>query len=115
MCFVPVLKHGIRFAVRVLTAYGTLAREQHPGKTEYTQNQARLSGCSGQVRFYRSERYDAEKTSNSSAFLVLVSLLATCGSKENTAAAMHLIKTEGTVQVDDANGKSAEVMENLVL
>lgn len=51
------------------------------------------------------------------AFFLALSMLlsfAACGG-ETTAATMHLIKTEGTVQVNDAKGKSLKVMENLGL
>ena len=47
-------------------------------------------------------------------FLLSFFLLSACGSK-NAAATMHLIKTEGAVQVDDAKGKNVEIMENLGL
>ena len=48
-------------------------------------------------------------------FLAMSLLLSACGGKENAAATMHLFKTEGTVQVNDAKGKSVEIMENLGL
>lgn len=53
-----------------------------------------------------------------SAFVTVIALivfLAACGSKENTAATMYLVKTEGTVNVDNDKGKSVELMENLGL
>lgn len=47
--------------------------------------------------------------------LVVMVALAACGGGKNTAATMHLVKTEGTVNVDDAEGESVELMENLGL
>lgn len=47
--------------------------------------------------------------------MALSLLLTACGSGGNTAATMHLIKTEGTVSVDDARGKEVQPMENLGL
>lgn len=49
-------------------------------------------------------------------FLALSLLLSACGGgKENAAATIHLIKTEGTVEVDDVAGKSVKPIENLGL
>ena len=47
--------------------------------------------------------------------LVFALLLAACGCRENRAATMYLVRTEGSVQVDDAKGKSVAIMENLGL
>ncbi len=47
--------------------------------------------------------------------LALALLLSACGNGENTAATMHLVKTEGTVSVDDAKGEAVKLMENLGL
>ena len=41
--------------------------------------------------------------------------MAACGGGKKTAASMHLVRTEGAVQVDDEKGKSVEIMENLGL
>lgn len=46
--------------------------------------------------------------------LALLFVFTACGG-ENTAATMHLIKTEGKVQVDNADGKSVKITENLGL
>ncbi|MDE6942922.1 MAG: FecR family protein [Lachnospiraceae bacterium] len=52
------------------------------------------------------------------AILLLIFPIAlacsSCG-KENAATTMNLIKTEGTVDVDDAKGKSLKLMENMGL
>lgn len=47
-------------------------------------------------------------------FLVFVLLLPACGSKE-TAATMHLVRTEGAVSVNDTDGASVALIENLGL
>lgn len=47
--------------------------------------------------------------------LVLVFILSACSNRENMATTMHLVKTEGTVQVNDAKGNVVELMENLGL
>lgn len=48
--------------------------------------------------------------------LALSAALSACsGGRENQAATMHLVRTEGAVQVDDARGKSVEFIENLGL
>ena len=46
--------------------------------------------------------------------LVLALSLAACGG-ENTAAVMHLVRTEGMVWVDNAEGKDVKISENLGL
>ena len=46
---------------------------------------------------------------------ILSLFLAACGGRENRAATMHLVKTEGTVRVDDAKGASVQVAGNLGL
>ncbi len=46
--------------------------------------------------------------------LCLTMLLSACGSGENTAAAMNLVKTEGTVSMDGA-GDFVKLMKNLGL
>lgn len=48
-------------------------------------------------------------------FLALTLPLTACGGGKAAAATMHLIKTEGEVKVDDAEGKSVQLMENLGL
>lgn len=45
---------------------------------------------------------------------LLLSLLSACG-KKNTATSMHLVKTEGTVQVKNERGKTVTAVENLGL
>ncbi|MCI9678681.1 MAG: FecR domain-containing protein [Oscillospiraceae bacterium] len=47
-------------------------------------------------------------------FLVFVLLLPACGSKE-TAATMHLVRAEGAVSVNDTDGASVALIENLGL
>ena len=47
-------------------------------------------------------------------FLVLVLLLPACGGKE-TAATMHLVRTEGAVSVNDTEGAPVDLIENLGL
>lgn len=49
--------------------------------------------------------------------LLIFPVVLTCSScgKKNTATTMNLIKTEGTVGVDDAKGKSLKLMENMGL
>lgn len=47
-------------------------------------------------------------------FLALALLLTAC-SGENTAATMHLVRTEGMVQVGNAEGKDVKISENLGL
>lgn len=48
--------------------------------------------------------------------LALALLLSACGGKkENAAATMYLVRTEGTVQVGNAEGKTIKLMENLGL
>ena len=44
--------------------------------------------------------------------LVLALSLAACGG-ENTAAVMHLVRTEGMVWVDNAEGKDVKISETL--
>lgn len=49
-------------------------------------------------------------------FLLLAALLlSACSLRKYIAATMRLVKTEGTVQVDNARGESVEIMENLGL
>lgn len=48
-------------------------------------------------------------------FLALALLLTACGGGKAAAATMHLVKTEGKVRVDDAEGKSVQLMDNLGL
>ena len=47
-------------------------------------------------------------------FLVLILLVPACGSKE-TAATMHLVRTEGAVSVNDTDGAPVALIENLGL
>ena len=47
-------------------------------------------------------------------FLVFVLLLSACGGK-NTAATMHLVRTEGAVSVNDTEGAPVTLIENLGL
>ena len=47
-------------------------------------------------------------------FLILVLLLSACGGK-NTAATMHLVRTEGAVSVNDTEGAPVTLIENLGL
>lgn len=51
------------------------------------------------------------------SLLLMLPIALTCSScgKENAATTMSLIKTEGTVGVDDAKGKSIQLMENMGL
>lgn len=49
-------------------------------------------------------------------FLLLAALLlSACNLRKYIAATMRLVKTEGTVQVDNARGESVEIMKNLGL
>ncbi len=51
-----------------------------------------------------------------SVCLSLSLLLGACGpKKENTAADMHLVKAEGTVEVEDGSGREVSLRENLGL
>lgn len=47
--------------------------------------------------------------------LAMTAALAACGLKQNAAATMHLVKTEGMVSVDDAQGNAVQLMDNLGL
>ena len=47
--------------------------------------------------------------------LIMTLSLAACGGGQNTAATMHLRRTEGTVAVFDGGGKDVPVMDNLGL
>ena len=51
------------------------------------------------------------------SLLLIFPIVFTCSScgKENAATTMNLIKTEGTVGVDDAKGKSLKLIENMGL
>ena len=51
------------------------------------------------------------------SLLSIFSVVLTCSScgKENAATTMNLIKAEGTVDVNDAKGKSLKLIENMGL
>lgn len=49
------------------------------------------------------------------ALITLTALLLTACGGQNRAASMHLVRTEGTVQVDNEEGKKVKIAENLGL
>lgn len=58
------------------------------------------------------------RVNRASALLLTLALLlslAACGVRKDLFASMHLVKTEGTVQVADAAGKSVRLISNLGL